>query len=78
MQFTILATVLGFAATGFGYGNVTVTLCNDFHGGKPCELHNVVPQTCSKLSFPSFFFFPFCQYLSNQTPEKEKRPVPNH
>ncbi|PSR99106.1 hypothetical protein BD289DRAFT_450548 [Coniella lustricola] len=49
MQFTILATILSLAATGLGYGNVTVTLCNDFHGGKPCELHNAVPGTCNNV-----------------------------
>lgn len=28
---------------------ILVTLCNDFHGGKPCETHDVWPGQCSKL-----------------------------
>lgn len=61
MQFAILATVLGLAASSMAVkvrgetsspeknnGSCTIELCNDFHFGKPCETQIVYPNLCGK------------------------------
>lgn len=72
MQCSILATLLGLAVTSIAVAvpddastlskkaatGIIVRLCNDFHGGKPCETHDVKPRQCSK------FFHPYTQPTS--------------
>lgn len=61
MKNTIVATLLGLAATSLAASfveraantsssSIQLTLCNDFHGGKPCETNTVKPGVCSKCS----------------------------
>lgn len=61
MQYSVLTTIVGLVAASVAMAApsdsslekkgspIVVTLCNDFHGGKPCETHNVYPGQCSEL-----------------------------
>lgn len=65
MKHSVLTTLLALAAISLAVAvphddpstlakksnGIIVTLCNDFHGGKPCETHNVKPRQCSKFLF---------------------------
>lgn len=61
MKSSILATFLSLAAASSAVAvpdeaftsakrtdGIEVILCNDFHGGKPCEMHIVYPGQCSE------------------------------
>lgn len=52
---------------------IYITLCNDFHGGKPCEKKPITPGKCSTSKSSSRFVLAATRYHHLQCRDQRKR-----